>query len=64
MTLVVTQHGLTQPQTIPLQAFSEAGHFDSFVIHAGDTQGLLKGSRLDQVASLSIHNLVFVPESP
>ncbi len=61
LTLMVTQSGLSQPQPIPMHAFSEAGHFEGFSIHAGDTQGVLKGSRLDEVASLSIDNLVFVP---
>ena len=61
MTLMVSQYGVSQPQPIPIHAFSEAGHFDGFRIHAGDPQGILKGTRLDEVASLSIGNLVFVP---
>jgi len=60
MTLLVSQYGVSEPQPIAIQTFSEAGHFDGFVMHAGDSQGVLKGSRLDQVASLSIRNLVFV----
>jgi hypothetical protein len=60
MTLLVSQYGVSEPQPIAIQTFSEAGHFDAFVMHAGDSQGVLKGSRLDQVASLSIRNLVFV----
>ena len=61
MTLLVTQYGVSQPQPISIQTFSEAGHFDDFAIHAGDAQGVLKGSRLDEVESLSIRNVVFVP---
>ena len=61
MSLLVTQYGVTQPQTISLQTFSEAGHFDGFTLHAGDSQGMLKGSRLDEVASLSMKNIVFTP---
>jgi hypothetical protein len=61
MTLLVSQYGVSEPQPIAIQTFSEAGHFDGFVMHAGDSQGVLKGSRLDQVANLSIRNLVFVP---
>jgi hypothetical protein len=61
MTLLVSQYGVTDPQPILMQAFSEAGHFDGFAMHAGDAQGILKGSRLDEVASLSIRNLIFVP---
>jgi len=61
MTLVVTQYGVKDPQPVTLQTFAEAGHFDSFDLHAGDTQGILKGSRLDEVASLAVRNVVFVP---
>ncbi len=61
MTLLVAQYGVSQAQPISIQTFSEAGHFDGFAIHAGDSQGTLRGSRLDEVASLSIKNLVFVP---
>jgi hypothetical protein len=61
MTLLVSQFGVSEPQPISIQTFSEAGHFDGFVMHAGDSQGVLKGSRLDQVASLSVRSLIFVP---
>jgi hypothetical protein len=61
MTLLVSQFGLMQPQPINVQAFADAGHFDGFEIHAGDAQGLLKGGRLDEVASLSVKNIVFAP---
>jgi hypothetical protein len=61
MTLLVTQYGVSQPQPISIQTFAEAGHYDGFAIHAGDAQGILKGSRLDEIASLSIRNVVFVP---
>ncbi|GAC1330090.1 MAG: hypothetical protein NVS1B6_04510 [Steroidobacteraceae bacterium] len=61
MTLLVTQYGVSEPQPISLQTFSEAGHFDSFSLHAGDARGVLKGSRLDQVASLAVRNVLFMP---
>ena len=61
MTLLVAQYGLAQPQPLSVQSFAEAGRFDGFEIHAGDTQGILTGSRLDEVASLALRNLVFMP---
>jgi hypothetical protein len=60
MTLLVTQYGVGEPQPISIQTFAEAGHFDGFTIHAGDAQGVLKGSRLDEVASISMRNIIFV----
>jgi hypothetical protein len=61
MTLLVTQYGLSEPQPVPLQVFSEAGRFDGFSMHAGEVHGVLKGSRLDEVASLTVKNVTFVP---
>jgi hypothetical protein len=61
MTLMVTQSGVSQPQAIPFRAFAEAGRLDGFTVHVGDVQGVLKGSRLDEVASLSIGSLTFLP---
>jgi hypothetical protein len=61
MTLLVTQYGVSQPQPVSIQTFAEAGHFDGFAVHAGDAQGVLKGTRLDEVARLSIRNLAFAP---
>jgi hypothetical protein len=61
MTLLVTQYGVPQPQPIGVQSFAEAGRFDSFEIHSGDAQGVLKGSRLDEVASLAVKGVTFAP---
>jgi len=61
LTLMVSQYGAAQPIPIPIRAFSDAGHFDSFEIHSGDAQGTLSGSRLDLVESLSIGNVSFTP---
>ncbi|MBB6146304.1 hypothetical protein HNQ77_004276 [Silvibacterium bohemicum] len=61
LTLVVKQAGLDKPVDIQAHTFSEAGHLESFTLHAGDTSGLLKGSRLDEVASLSVKGIKFQP---
>ncbi len=61
MTLLVAQYGLAQPQPLSVQSFAEAGRFDGFEIHAGDAIGTLTGSRLDEVASLTLDNVVFAP---
>ena len=61
MTLLVAQYGLAQPESLSVQSFAEAGRFDGFEIHAGDAQGTLTGSRLDEVASLTVKNIVFMP---
>ena len=61
MTILVSQYGVSEPQPVSIQTYSEAGHYDGFSMHAGDSQGVLKGSRLDEVASISLRNVIFVP---
>jgi hypothetical protein len=61
LTLLVSQYGMSEPQPVSLQTFSEAGQLDGFDIYAGDVRGTLKGSRLDEVAGLSIGTLLFAP---
>src|SRR6202035_4432315 len=54
-------YGASQPQAVQIHTFSEVAHLDRFVIHAGDTQGILIGSRLDEVANLVMMGIEFVP---
>jgi hypothetical protein len=61
LTLLVKQFGDSQADPILIHTFADAGRFDGFAIHAGDSVGVLKGNRLDEVASLSFRNIVFVP---
>jgi hypothetical protein len=61
MTLLVTQHGLSQPVPVSLRTFADAARLESFALHAGDSQGVLKGSRLDEVADLHIKGIDFTP---
>lgn len=62
LTLFVSQYGSSEPHPVELRAYPEAGRFESFAIHAGESHGLLKGSRLGDVASLSLQGLEFVPD--
>ncbi len=61
MTLLVRQYGMKEADTVPLRAFTEAGRLESFAFHAGDQAGVLKGSRLDEVAGLSLGGADFTP---
>jgi hypothetical protein len=61
VSLMVSQYGVDQAQTISMQGFADAGHIDGFSIHAGDNQGTLTGSRLDEVSKLTIGKISFVP---
>jgi hypothetical protein len=61
MSLLIGQYGDSQPRQIPIQVFSSAARLDGFTMHAGDAQGQLKGSRLDQVAGMTIGDVAFAP---
>jgi len=61
VTLLVKQFGAKDADVVPLQAFAQAGHLDSFDFHAGDVSGVLKGTRLDEVAGLTLSGIGFKP---
>jgi hypothetical protein len=61
VTMLVKKFGLHEVDEVPLHTYAEAGRLDSFGIHAGDDYGILKGTRLDQVASLDLDGLRFAP---
>jgi hypothetical protein len=55
------QFGLSQPDEVPLRAYAEAAHLEGFTINAGDQQGILKGTRLDEVDRFELNGIHFVP---
>jgi hypothetical protein len=61
LTLTVRQFGVGTPQSLTLRTFAEAAHLDSFVLHAGDADGTLRGNRLDEVQGLTLKGLQFAP---
>jgi hypothetical protein len=59
--VLVGQSGVAKPDEVPVQAYSEAAHLDHFVLNAGDPQGTLTGTRLDEVAGLDLGQVHFSP---
>lgn len=57
LTLLVNQAGLSKAQEIPLHSYAAAGHLETFTLHAGDHEGELKGSRLDEVADVTVNSI-------
>ncbi|MGA3127327.1 MAG: hypothetical protein ABSD13_11475 [Candidatus Korobacteraceae bacterium] len=62
-TMAIKQFAVAKAIEILLHTYAEEGHLDQFTIHAGDQQGILKGARLDQVASVEINGAHFLPTS-
>ena len=61
LTMQVKQFGLAQADEVTLHSYSQAGHLQSFAFDAGDHQGTLEGTRLDEVASLEMGGIRFAP---
>ena len=59
--LKVKQYGLAEPDELDLRAYSEVARLERFTINAGDQQGVLKGTRLDEVDSFELNGIHFVP---
>lgn len=57
----VKQFGTADPEEFRLVAYSEAAHLDNFAINMGDRQGVLTGTRLDEVQKLKLGGIEFVP---
>ncbi len=60
-TMEVKQAGLSEADRVPLQTYAEAGHLEGLVINSGDQHGLLKGTRLDEVAGVEMNGVHFSP---
>jgi hypothetical protein len=61
VTLKIQQFGSTAQDVLAVQTYTEAARLDSFVINAGDHEGVLTGARLDEVGSVELAGVHFVP---
>ncbi len=59
--LLLKKFGLREPDELSLYTYAEAARLDAFSIHAGDADGLLKGTRLDEVKALELNGITFTP---
>jgi hypothetical protein len=59
VTILVRSYGIAQPQRLQLRALAEGSRLTSFDLHAGDREGVLVGTRLDQVATLGLAGVTF-----
>ncbi len=61
VTLRIHQYGLDQPDTLALTAYTEAASLDHVVLSAGDASATLTGTRLDEVARVSLDGIDWSP---
>lgn len=61
VSISVKQFGLEHPSELKLQTYSEAAKLEDFTISAGDKQGVLEGTRLDEVNAFELNGIHFAP---
>jgi hypothetical protein len=59
--LMVERFGQAHPDQLTLEAYAEAAKLDEFTISAGDKQGVLEGTRLDEVNGFELNGVHFAP---
>jgi hypothetical protein len=59
----VKKFGMHEPDVVFLHAYAEAARLDTLIIHAGDVDGILRGTRLDEVSKLEVNKVTFVPQN-
>ena len=61
LAVILKQDDAPKPDEVQLHTYTEAGHLDRFVIGQGARQGLLEGTRLDEVGSIELRGIRFSP---
>src|SRR5258708_39196037 len=59
--MFVRKFGLKEPDEVSLHTYAEAGRLDSLTIYSGDNDAVLRGTRLDQVATVEVAGIAFRP---
>jgi hypothetical protein len=61
--VLVNKFGLPEADKVSLHTYAEAARLDTFTIHAGDLDGILRGTRLDEVSKLEVSGVTLTPEN-
>ena len=57
----IHQYGLDKPDTLDLDAYAEAASLEHLTFSAGDRDAKLKGTRLDEVAKVTLNQITWTP---
>ena len=57
----MAQYGLKNPDVVTVRTYAEAVHLEQFKTYAGDNEGELTGSHLDQVSCVELDGVCFTP---
>jgi hypothetical protein len=61
--LEIYQFGLEKPDRLVLKAYAEAASLDRLTLNAGDTEALLRGTRLDEVEKAELEGIALTPSA-
>ena len=61
LTLHVQQYEMQKADTVPLHVYAQAAKLSGFVLHSGDTEAELSGTRLSQVRSAELQGIPLEP---
>jgi hypothetical protein len=61
--MLVKKFGLREADEVSLHTYAEAARLDTFTVHAGDLNGVLRGTRLDEVSKLEMSGVTFLPDT-
>ena len=61
VTFDIFHFGLTEPDKLPLKTYAEAAALDRLTLSVGDEEALLKGKRLDEVATAELDEIKLTP---
>ena len=59
--IAVAQYGQSKPDSVAVHVYPPSAVITGLVVHAGDSEGELTGSRLDEVTSIAMGGVVFHP---
>jgi hypothetical protein len=63
VTVYLYAYGVKEPETLSMMAYADAASLDSLKLSAGDSQAMLKGTRLDEVAKAEFNGITFTPSA-
>lgn len=61
VTISIYQYGIAKPETLALKAYADAASLDLLTLNAGDAEAWLKGTRLDEVATVTLDGIAWAP---
>jgi hypothetical protein len=63
VTVAVHQYGLAKPDSVKMTAYAVAASLERLTLSTGDSEAVLNGTRLDQVATAKLKGIGFTPST-